>query len=235
MKIIWYNTIESTNSAMESSKTELSHKEVWAARFQTAGRGQRGNVWSSAAGSNLTFSIYLEPRHIRACDQFVLSQAVSLGVCDYLGRYGVQAKIKWPNDIYVAGNKICGILIEHSVGGSFLKDTIVGIGLNLNQREFPESVPNPTSLSLETDLTYDVESELEALLEYIFEEYDAAGEDTAAKYLQRLYLKDEPHTFTIAASGEPLEGRITGVAPDGRLMVRASYGTHLFAFKEIIY
>lgn len=235
MKIKWYNTIESTNSAMEFSKTELSHKEVWAARFQTAGRGQRGNVWSSAAGDNLTFSIYLEPRHIRACDQFVLSQAVSLGVCGYLGSRGVHAKIKWPNDIYVSGNKICGILIEHSVGGTFLKDTIVGIGLNLNQRQFPGNLPNPTSLSLETGRTYDVESELETLLEHIFEEYDAAGESTDSRYLQMLYLKDEPHTFTIAGSGEPLEGRITGVAQDGRLAVMTASGIRYFAHKQIAY
>ena len=220
---------------MESSKTELSHKEVWAARLQTAGRGQKGNVWSSAEGCNLTFSTYLEPRHVRACDQFLLSQAVSLGVCGYLDRRGVRSKIKWPNDIYVGDNKICGILIVHSVGGAYLKDTIVGIGLNLNQREFPSSVPNPTSLGIETGREYDIDKELEDLLECIFEEYDKIPGDTAARYLERLYLKDKPHTFTIAATGKPLTGRITGVGQDGRLAVMTTSGIKHFAHKEIAY
>lgn len=221
---------------MEISKSQLSDKDVWAAHFQSAGRGQQGNVWCSDAGSNLTFSIYLKPRQIRACDQFSLSQSVSLGICLYLNSRGVDANIKWPNDIYVGNNKICGILIEHTVSGSCIKDTIAGIGLNINQRVFPPEIPNPTSLSLETGRDYDVRSELEPLLEFIFEEVDSIGPQTEQDYLQRLYLKDVRHTFTVAATGEKLDGRITGIASDGRLEICDPQGaSHLFAFKEIIY
>ena len=236
MKIKWYNTIESTFSAMEKSKKQLHHKDVWAAYFQTAGRGQRGNVWYSDAGHNLTFSIYLLPQHVPACEQFSISQAISLGVCRYLDSRGVEATVKWPNDIYVGGNKICGILISHTLSGASIKDTIAGIGLNINQQEFPQEIPNPTSLNLATGKTYVIENELEALLNQIFYEYDAIGPSTPQRYLDRLYLKDEPHTFTVAATKEKLDGCITGVAPDGRLIIAGKDGSNqLFAFKEIIY
>ena len=221
---------------METSKSQLLDKDVWAARFQTAGRGQRGNSWSSEAGLNLTFSIYLEPTRIRACDQFAISQAISLGVCRYLEGRGIGAEVKWPNDIYVGSNKICGILIAHTLSGTHIKDTVAGIGLNVNQLSFPPEVPNPTSMSLETGRKYDLESELEALLKDILDEYGAIGEDTAYRYLQKLYRKGMPHTFTVAATGAPHDGCIPGVAQDARLAISDSSGEeHLFAFKEIIY
>ena len=234
MKIKWYNTIDSTFSAMENEKGNLSHKEVWAAEFQTAGKGQRGNVWSSREGENLTFSIYLIHNDILARDQFAICRAVSLGICDYLQSKGIEASIKWPNDIYVGDSKICGILIQHTVSGANLKDSIIGIGLNINQTEFPDWIPNPTSLKAVTGNSYQVKEELEPLLEAIFKEYEE--DDTAGRYMERLYLKDTPHTFTKADGGRRFIGVVTGVIQDGRLEVKTADGYfRYFAFKEIIY
>ena len=235
MKIIWYNTIESTNSAMEISRRTLKDREVWAARFQSAGKGQKGNVWCSNPGENLTFSLYLKHKAIAARDQFVICQSVSLGVCDYLAAKGVAASIKWPNDIYVGDRKICGILISNIVGGEALTDTVAGVGINLNQREFPDWIPNPISLSQLTGNIYVIEDELPLATEAILNAYDSADGDTASRYLSKLYLKDEPHIFTDAASGERFEGVITGVKHDGRLEVRTADGVRYFAFKEIAY
>ncbi len=236
MKIKWHNTIESTISAMEIAKKELADKEVWAARCQTAGRGQRGNVWHSEPGANLTFSVFLIPDNLLSCDQFLLCQEVSLGVCRYLAGKGIDARIKWPNDIYVGDRKICGILIEHDIAGAKVKDTIAGIGINLNQTIFPADVPNPTSVKIETGLNLVPEDELPLLLNDIFFEYDSGATDAAERYTAKLYLKDTPHTFTVAATGDPLEGCITGVAEDGRLMITDTCGAgHRFAFKEIVY
>ena len=220
---------------MENSRGSLSDREIWAARFQSAGKGQKGNVWCSNPGENLTFSLYLKHRGIAARDQFGICQSVSLGVCDYLATKGVAATIKWPNDIYVGDRKICGILISNTVGGGALTDTIAGIGINLNQREFPDWIPNPVSLSQLTGNIYNIEDELPLLAEAVLVEYDNIKSDTAARYLNKLYLKDEPHIFTDTASSEPFEGTIAGVKNDGRLEVRTAGGIRYFAFKEIAY
>lgn len=221
---------------MEIAKKQLTDKEVWAARFQTAGRGQKGNVWCSADGENLTFSIYLKHRGIEARNQFAVCQAVSLGICRYLSAKGVEASIKWPNDIYVGDCKICGILISNTVSGTRLTDSVAGIGINLNQIEFPDWVPNPTSLKLITKNNYVIEDELHLVLIDIFAEYDAIGDKTASDYLRRLYLKDTPHLFTGAAGGNKFNGVITGVLQDGRLEIRTADGYYrYFAFKEVIY
>lgn len=236
MKIIWYNTIESTNSAMEKERDSLVHKEVWAARLQTAGKGQKGNVWCSDEGANLTFSIYLSHTDLEARHQFMICRAVSLGVCDYLESKGVHATIKWPNDIYVADRKICGILISHTVSGSKLKDTVAGIGINLNQSVFPDWIPNPTSLKIITGNNYVIEDELPLLAEAVLAEYDNICDLTAGRYLDRLYLKDTPHIFTDTATGTQFKGVITGVLQDGRLEIKTADGYfRYFAFKEVAY
>ena len=221
---------------MEICRAELQHKEVWASRFQSAGKGQKGNVWCSDDGANLTFSIFIRHEDIPASRQFVISQAVSLGVCDYLSSKGVETSIKWPNDIYVGDCKICGILISNTVGGSLLKDTVAGIGINLNQVEFPDWIPNPISLKVIMGNNYVIENELPLLVQAIFDRYDNIGAAVETDYLHRLYLKDTTHIYTDTASGQSFEGTIRGVEKDGRLAVETAGGTvRYFAFKEIAY
>ena len=111
--IIWFETLDSTNSEANRRMEDAEDFTVYAARFQTNGRGQKGNTWESAVGENLTFSIIVKPAGLKAEDQFLLSEVAALGVVSYLTSKGLEAKIKWPNDIYVFDNKICGILIEH--------------------------------------------------------------------------------------------------------------------------
>ena len=219
---------------MERSRGELSDREVWAARFQSAGIGQRGNVWSSREGENLTFSIFLKHSNLPASGQFLVCQAVSLGICGFLGKKAVEARIKWPNDIYVGDKKICGILIRHTVAGGLLIDSLVGVGLNINQTSFSEWVPNPTSIAIETGLVYRPEEELPALLGCITGEYDDISQETDTRYMDRLYLKDTPHVYS-DAGGERFEGIIRGVKSDGRLEVETADGFRYFAFKEISY
>ena len=150
--IKWYQTIDSTNSQANRELADAPHGSVWVADFQTAGRGQRGNKWESKAAENLTFTILLRPAFLHPSQQFLISQIASLGVLRYLNSKGLEAKIKWPNDIYIGNRKICGMLIENSISADKMSASIVGIGLNLNQREFSSDAPNPTSLLLETDI-----------------------------------------------------------------------------------
>ena len=236
MKIKWYNIIESTNSELSSLKNFCADKEVFAAYSQSAGKGQRGNVWESEPHKNLTFSILFLPKGILAADQFLISQAVAVGICNYLGSKGVEAEIKWPNDIYVGGKKICGILIENTIGGAMLRSCIAGIGININQTVFPGWLPNPTSLALLTGQTYTIEAELETLLEFVFDEYDRIGPETAGSYLNRLYLKDIHHIYTSTATGARFDGCIRTVTREGCLVVECAGGEErIFAFKEIAY
>lgn len=155
--IIWLESVDSTNNEAKRRIARLADMSVIAAYEQTAGRGQRENIWLSEPGKNLTASIVLKHdgtilSRVSADNQFIISEMISKAVVGLLADYGVVARIKWPNDIYVGDKKICGILIEHTLRGSSIINSIIGVGLNVNQTEFDESLPNPTSLAAESNL-----------------------------------------------------------------------------------
>lgn len=174
--ITWHDVVDSTNSEARRTLQSLANLSVVAAKCQTAGRGQGDHLWHSKDGVNLTFSVVFKFHHdleydacelraesLLAKDALYITETVTLALRLYLQSHGVQACIKWPNDIYVDGLKICGILIENVLSGSYVDSSIVGIGLNINQTEFPSDLPNPVSLSLLTGREYDTREELEAL------------------------------------------------------------------------
>ena len=146
--IMWLEEVDSTNEEARRRISDIDNLSVLSSFRQTAGRGQRGNKWSSAPGENLTFSIILKFAAYAAHDQFAISEIAALSVVDFLAAHDIEAKIKWPNDIYVGDKKICGILIENTLRGNSLSHSIVGIGLNVSQRVFDPSLPNPTSMAL---------------------------------------------------------------------------------------
>ena len=151
--IIWVESVDSTNNEAARRLSALDNLSVVSAVSQTEGRGQRGREWLSDPGENLTFSIVLKygnhslPEY-RAEDQAAISAITAITVIELLSNFEIEAKIKLPNDIYVGDKKICGILIEHGVKGKLLTHSIIGIGLNINQRNFDVSLPNPISLAL---------------------------------------------------------------------------------------
>ncbi len=168
--IKWHNVLDSTNKEAVRQLADLDNLSVIAAEEQTEGKGQGDHTWLSEGGMNLTFSIVLKyaespiNRQIKACDQAAVSQITALSIVEFLEEKGVKAKIKLPNDIYVNDNKICGILIRHTIKGDQLADTVIGIGININQTVFDPSLPNPTSLALETGNTYETKKQLEEFL-----------------------------------------------------------------------
>ena len=143
--------------------TNQSFPGVWA-DFQTAGRGQRGDEWHSRKGENLTFSVVLEPTFVPIAEQFSVSEVVALSLVDMLAEYGIDAKIKWTNDIYVGDKKLVGILIEHSLAPSSLRRTIVGVGINVNQTEFVPMERIPTSMKMLTGYDFDVNDVTNSIL-----------------------------------------------------------------------
>ena len=218
--IIWLDSIDSTNEEAKRHISDIDNLSVLSAYEQTEGRGQRGNTWTSTPGENLMFSVVLKfsPEDsglggLDARDQFVLNEIAALSVVDFLRLHDIQAQIKWPNDVYVDSRKMCGILIENSIRGNWLSSSIIGIGLNINQRNFDVNLPNPTSMALcQTDLSchsdssqchsersdesFDIRTCLEEFMDIFtsyYNRYLAAGGDFSSlrqQYLENLWRLD---------------------------------------------
>jgi BirA family biotin operon repressor/biotin-[acetyl-CoA-carboxylase] ligase len=230
--------LSSTTSTNDDAK-DLRYVDgdiVWA-DFQTAGRGQRGHSWESRKGENLTFSVVLEPSFLPVAQQFLLLEAVSLSLVDFFDSYGIRPSIKWTNDIYVDDRKLVGILIEHLYTGATLSRTIVGIGINVNQREFSPDLPNPVSMALLTGREFDlaeVLSRFEGALQRRYAQLRSGEWDRLqADYHARLYRRDEWHRFALP-DGSRFEGAIRGVKPMGDLIIEHRNGeVKSFLFKEV--
>ncbi|MCI2082572.1 MAG: biotin--[acetyl-CoA-carboxylase] ligase [Bacteroidales bacterium] len=246
----WFDTLDSTNSYAEREIKSLRDKDVIAAQFQTAGRGQMGNKWSSDKDANAMFSIIFKPRNFQAIKQFSYLEVCSLGMCDYLSCKGIASKIKWPNDIYVGDYKISGTLISTFIDNDKVAGIIVGTGLNLNQRHFSPELPNPISLSLLTGKTYDIAEELNRILKSIGKYCDIlSGEDATPEassasreekikweYIGRLYRLGEVRSYTETSTGNTVQGNILGVNTPGQLVIRLTDGSlRSYSFKEIKY
>lgn len=232
--------IDSTNNYMKSLLLKQKVKEgtIISADFQTGGRGQRGNGWMSENGKNLLFSIVLYPDAVKANEQFLISQVVSLAVADFLRKYTDGITIKWPNDIYWRENKICGILIENAIEGDKIKESVCGIGINLNQESFDDSLPNPVSLKQITGEYYKQSIMLGEVRELLFSYYEQLrrGEMQiiAENYRDSLFRKTGYHLFN--DNTNDFIARIKNVAPDGTLILETESGDERrFAFKEVRY
>jgi len=235
-----YEKVSSTNAIASFMLRGEKPAEgtVITAAFQEDGRGQKGNTWESEPGKNLLMSIILYPVMVRPEEQFIISQMVSLAVYDLVRTETPDAKIKWPNDIYVADDKIAGILIENSIMGETISNSIIGIGLNVNQKIFRSNAPNPVSLAQVTDRKYDlslITGQIIKLLDMRYDMVIKGDKDLLAKaYHNALYKRNEWHRYTDSDGG--FTGMIEGVSPDGRLLVKRENGTiRGYVFKEIDY
>ena len=240
MKTIWLDTIDSTNSEALRRLPELESGTVLVAREQTAGRGQRGNTWFSEPGQNLTFSLVLkEP--MAAADTIWLNYLVSVAVVDFLQSHAIWCKVKWPNDVYVGTNKICGILIENALSGGQVAASVIGVGININQRKFPQ-LANATSLWRLTGKEHTLEECLEKILGHIehWLPYLQDNRQTLfSHYSRRLFNLDVNARYHDYIEEREYIGIIKGVADDGRLIIwdLESPGKPLryYRFKEVGY
>ncbi|MBN1650388.1 MAG: biotin--[acetyl-CoA-carboxylase] ligase [Bacteroidales bacterium] len=219
------------------NRGKLIHGDVLRAVNQTGGIGQAGNRWESEKNKNLTFSFYIEPRFLAASDVFMLNKIVALAVHDYLSEKQIaEVKIKWPNDIYVGHKKITGMLTHNSFLGDKLEYSIVGLGLNINQTEFKSEAPNPISLKLLRNTTFDLENELNLLLDCIKTRYSQLKNKLwylpDADYLRHLYGINEQRNFSDREG--IFTGRIKGIDNYGRLLVeKANKQLASYDIKEI--
>lgn len=232
-----YHIAETTSTNDLACEERYGHGDVICAERQTAGRGQRGHTWTSPEGVNLLFSVVLCPTFLPAGEQFLLSQAVALALVDTLGTCGIDARIKWTNDIYVGDKKLVGILIEHSYSGPTLARTIAGIGINVNQRAFDPALPNPVSMAVASGRTFDRRKVLESFHACCMGRYDqlVRGEKAALQeeYRKRMYRLGETHPYR-RPDGTLVEAVLEGVRPSGELILRHADGTrHAYLFREI--
>ena len=226
-EIVHIDETDSTNQWMKHHLSDTDFCVV--ADYQTAGRGCGSNTWESERGQNLLFSVLLHPLSVPASKQFHISMAVSVAISEALEQYIGDVSIKWPNDIYWRNGKICGILIEQTLKGTAIRECIVGVGLNVNQRAFHSSAPNPVSLwqisGQPTDrmlLLNDILQRLKRLM----------AEDVRQRYLQRLYRRRGFHPYTDARGAFMAE--IASVEDDGHLLLRDDSGhERRYAFKEV--
>lgn len=178
---------DSTNNYLSklSDKETVPEFTVVQSDFQTAGKGQRGNSWETEKGKNLLFSVILYPTFLEARRQFILSQIVSLSIKEELDRWTEDISIKWPNDIYWKDKKICGILIENDLTGTHIARSILGIGININQKTFISDAPNPISLKQITGQEYDATSILKAVMQRIRNYYSLLKQGDITPIIQR--------------------------------------------------
>ncbi|MFI5164636.1 MAG: biotin--[acetyl-CoA-carboxylase] ligase [Bacteroidia bacterium] len=233
---------DSTNSylARLQDNQTLFEGTIVVAKHQEQGRGQRGTTWESEPNENLTLSILLQPTFLKPDEQFLLNKVISLGVMQFVknslsfGEGWGEAKIKWPNDIYIGSKKVAGILIENSVSGSKLQQSIIGLGINVNQERFSAELPNPTSLKLITGKKFDLNECISELCSCIEKRYLELRANQISKidadYLKTLYLFGEWANYKY--KGDPdnyrdLKAKIVGVTKPGKLILEIETGEML--------
>ena len=232
--------VDSTNNHLKellSNSKPLPEGTVIMADNQYAGRGQQQNGWFASPGKNLTFSLLLKPHFLPLNNQFDLTRVISLGVFDaFQPLLGAALKIKWPNDIYYNDKKLGGILIENLVQGEKIKNSVVGVGLNINEGDFPDWVPNAISVKQILHGDYDKHfllSDICRNIEAWYLNLKAGKVELVRKtYLSRLYWLNEQKAFK--TGGGLLNGAITNVRDNGLLIVKNNNSRELeFSLKEI--
>jgi len=203
---------------------------------QTAGKGQQNTVWESEPNKNLTFTMVVYGHQQEAQHQAYWNMHICSCLAEWLSenlRFPFQ--VKWPNDIYANQKKVAGILIRNQLSGYNIENSLIGIGMNVNQKQF--SIEKAISLALMRDEEFNLNSLLENWLmqfQPIIPDLIKQKEVIKQRYLQHLYLFEENHWF-VNLEGKKFAGKIVDVDQQGCLKVETEKGILTFANKEIIY
>ncbi|MEY2830034.1 MAG: hypothetical protein RIQ33_1892 [Bacteroidota bacterium] len=239
-KIIWLTETDSTNHyATALLNDNPANETAIVAAYQTKGKGQRENKWESDDGKNILMSWICYPVLIKADELFYLNKVITMALIQFLKhQFNIDAKIKWPNDIYVGDKKIAGILIENAIQGQFIKHAIIGIGLNINQEHFSDVISHKTtSTKIITNKNFVVN---EVIIHLLHQLHDSLEWLTTKRfqsltdfYMKHLYRLNEEHYFKL--NFEKVIGTIVGVNKQGKLIVLMNGEFKTFGNKEIEY
>ncbi len=236
INIIELDTIDSTNNYLSKliSTTNVTSGTVILAHEQTKGKGQRGNTWVTEPNKNLTFSMFLTNFHLLVEENFLISMAVANSIHKALSSIVTDVLIKWPNDILIHKKKVGGILIENTIQGKYINQTVIGIGINVNQTNFND-IDTATSLKLLTNREFDKKTLLLEICTNLIEEFsliNSATNNIREYYLSHLHGYKKPFHYRINDQNI-IEGTIQQVDFDGKLHVLSNGKIIQFYFKEI--
>ena len=232
-------SVDSTNNFAAKLINDglAEHGSVILAENQTNGRGQRGSEWLSQKAKNILTSFVFKFEALDPQFLFRINAFVSIALIDFLNSYGIDAQIKWPNDIMVNSNKICGILVENKLVGNALSYSIAGFGLNVNQIEF-EDLTFVTSMQLEKNQELDLNAIWLSIISYfqkweVFITSDHRAENLHSMYQNNLFGLGEKRQFQVGS--KIVEGVIKGVNMHGFLILQIGKETHYFQSKELVF
>jgi BirA family biotin operon repressor/biotin-[acetyl-CoA-carboxylase] ligase len=224
MYIIKLDAIDSTNTYLKRLAAAMIPRDytVISADLQTEGRGQMGTNWQAEEGKSLTVSVFKRLPGFEIEQQFYISMVVSLAISNALKVFNIpRVRIKWPNDILSADKKLCGILIENVIKKIQLQGSVIGIGLNVNQKYF-KNLPQASSMNLISDIFFDKEEVLSEILKQLQVYFSLLekGEFSQIKfdYETLLFRKNKPSTFSMP-NNETFSGIIQGVTENGKLKI----------------
>lgn len=223
-----FDSVSSTNDvARELAVSGASEGLCVIAREQTAGRGRQGRSWASSPGEGLYLSLILRPQ-VSASDSAMITLAAAVAVAETLRLdFQAAADIKWPNDVLVRGRKICGILVEAAIEGNRLQYAVMGIGVNIAQRSFPDQIgAGATSLALETGRTILPEEFAEVMLPRLEHWYAAAMSrpDQVIGRWEELSGSAHDCLVRVESPDGSVEGVTRGLTATGALIVELATG-----------
>ena len=197
------------------------------AEFQSAGRGRLGRSWEVPEGTSVMMSILLRPKFEPQYAP-MLTLVMGLAVAKAVKKFGFDVSIKWPNDVVVSHKKICGILTEMGVRDGKIDYAVIGVGINVNIKEFPEEMADKaTSLYLESGKEFD-RSQIPGLVMEAFEKYyekfAATCDLSGLKEEYESILANYNQPVRVLAK-EPYEGVARGITDGGELLVEKTDGT----------
>lgn len=236
-KIIQLDEVDSTNiyTSKLLSHSGIDNWDMVIANSQTRGKGQRGKYWLSNEGENLLCSVFFRPKAMLVGDVFFASIISALATIKTLNLYGISGRIKWPNDVLVEGRKIAGTLIENNVTRGMVDTCIVGIGLNIQQKEFPEFPWPATSMTLEGatgDLSQvTLAKTLRTLLQELMSEFDDNADGLIQMYNSELHRRGE--SVSLKQGREVFQGNLVAVNRQGQLLIERNMQLMAFNRGEI--
>ena len=248
-----FQVTDSTNAEARRLLQNLSgktgakniHGTILTTFNQVQGVGQRGNTWQSEAEKNIAYSLILQNVPLQPAEFFLLNMVTALAVhktlleCIELHKPVAchLLKIKWPNDIFFDAQKLSGMLIQNVAQGNAIIQTVIGIGINVNQLNF-ENLPDAISLRSVTNFDYDLWQLVERLsinFEKFYELLLSSSEKLIAQYHAQLYKINEPAIYKRRTDNQFFEGTILGVTTEGKLEMQTRRGVEVFIMQEIMF
>ena len=227
-KLFFFESIDSTNACAKTlAQTDTPEGTVVVTEFQSRGRGRHGRPWAARAGENLLFSVVLRPSLPRTSAgllTFFAAVSVARGIEQVCGK---PVEYKWPNDLLFHGRKTCGILLENSLDNGNVEYAIVGVGINVNQREFDGDLSRrATSLALEIGRSVDralLFTTIMTSMELAYRDV-RSGEFTALLDEWNARCTMFGHQVTVAQNDTRITGKAVGLNADGGLILETPAG-----------